>query len=695
MKESIFQFYFLFRLGACFFALACFSSVGYASSEADNVPFCLPFESDERDSHQYVARKQALNLNVGEPRTVRLIYFLPNDRPFNAEVVQNMKDEIRNIQTFYAEQMQAHGYGNKTFRFETDAQGEPLVHRVDGQHPDSYYTSIVMEREIEQIYDLNENIYFIVIERSRNTIDGVAGRGGWRDENSGIAMFPSGFNWRIAAHELGHAFGLEHNFRDDAYMMSYGSHRDRLSAGNAEYLTVHPYFNSDTPSSTGAGAQGAVPTIELMSSIEYPVGSNSVSIQLKISASDGLHQVILFVNTVEPHPAAGFREVKTYRGLGGEKDVVVEFEYDGVIPSLGYTRLSDPSVHPIRVMVVDTDGNVSQVSFSVFELSPYYIATLEERKVGESTYEIFSVAFSPDGTLASGSWDNTVKLWDVATGENIATLEEHEEQVRSVAFSPDGTLLASGSEDNTVKLWDVATRTNIATLGYYKDCAGVYSVVFSPDGTILASGSWDNMVRLWDIATRTNIAILNREYYDTLISVAFSSDGTTLATGSWHGKVNLWDMSAYVTPVAYIPDANLRAVIQDVLQKSRFAPITVTDITSLTTLDASNRNIRDLTGLEFATNLTELNLVDNPLSAPAINTHIPVLQGRGVEVLFARSPTADFDGDGTVNLADFLLFATQFGLSRGDAGYDARFDLDGNGTIGIKDLLIFVDAFGE
>ena len=46
-------------------------------------------------------------------------------------------------------------------------------------------------------------------------------------------------------------------------------------------------------------------------------------------------------------------------------------------------------------------------------------------------------------------------------------------------------------------------------------------------------------------------------------------------------------------------------------------------------------------------------------------------------------------------LADFLLFATQFGLSRGDAGYDARFDLDGNGTIGIKDLLIFVDAFGE
>ena len=60
----------------------------------------------------------------------------------------------------------------------------------------------------------------------------------------------------------------------------------------------------------------------------------------------------------------------------------------------------------------------------------------------------------------------------------------------------------------------------------------------------------------------------------------------------------------------------------------------------------------------------------------------------------AASPAADFDGDGTVGISDFLLFAAQFGLGRGDAEYDARFDLDGDGTIGIKDFLIFVDAFG-
>ena len=114
------------------------------------------------------------------------------------------------------------------------------------------------------------------------------------------------------------------------------------------------------------------------------------------------------------------------------------------------------------------------------------IATLQ----GAYECTVFSVSFSPDGTtLASGSWDGTVKLWDVATGTNIATLQGHSSGVSSVSFSPDGTTLASGSSDDTVKLWDVATGTNIATLQGHTN--GVSSVSFSPDGTTLASGSWD------------------------------------------------------------------------------------------------------------------------------------------------------------------------------------------------------------
>ena len=102
--------------------------------------FCAPFDYEQwRRDHPRPAGKRLAALNRGEPRTVRMIYFLPNDRPYRAEVVQKMKDEISHIQTFYAEQMQAHGHGNNTFRFETDAQGQPQVHRVDGRHPERHY----------------------------------------------------------------------------------------------------------------------------------------------------------------------------------------------------------------------------------------------------------------------------------------------------------------------------------------------------------------------------------------------------------------------------------------------------------------------------------------------------------------------------------------------------------------------------
>ena len=444
------------------------------------------------------------HFNVGEPRTVRLIYFLPKDQQYRANVVQQMKEEILNIQTFYAEQMEAHGYGKRTFRIETDPRGEPTVHRVDGEHPQSHYhdnTASTVPGEISQAFDLRANVYLILADHMPGIGQGggrrVGGVGGPTGKNGGYALV-SHVTFRTMAHELGHAFGEQHDFRDGVYIMSYGASgvsRTQLSPCHAERLSVHPHFNSDIPTKQGKG-----PTIELISPHTYPAGSQSVPVRFKISDSDGLHQAFLYVPTREGHAAAGAGEVKLCHGLEGETDTVVEFDYDGVIPSNRFTSLSDTVAHPITIYVVDAAGNAAARSFTLVESSPYHIVSFSGHR-----HTVNSVSFSPDGAiLASGAQDGAIKLWDITTRKGFATLYEDRgvvnsvrSPVNSVSFSPDGTILASGADDGTVRLWDITTRESFATLSGHR--GPVNSVSFSPDGTTLASGSEDGAIKLWNV----------------------------------------------------------------------------------------------------------------------------------------------------------------------------------------------------
>ena len=175
--------------------------------------------------------------------------------------------------------------------------------------------------------------------------------------------------------------------------------------------------------------------------------------------------------------------------------------------------------------------------------NPWEKATLVETITGHSD-TITSVAFNhKNNILASGSGDDTIKLWDLKTNKEIATLAGHADvffsSVSAVVFSHDDKILASSSGDGTIKLWNVKNKSEIATLTGHGN--GASAVVFSHDGKTLVSSDGDGKIKLWDVKTQAEIFTL-QGHSDAISSIAFSDDSKTLASGSNDGVIKLWDV---------------------------------------------------------------------------------------------------------------------------------------------------------
>ena len=186
------------------------------------------------------------------------------------------------------------------------------------------------------------------------------------------------------------------------------------------------------------------------------------------------------------------------------------------------------------------------------------------RELRGHTADVWGADFSPDGKiLATGSSDNTIQLWDLATGETIHIFSSDKSGFEEIAFSPDGkTMVAAGGTNKTAHLVDVASGQTVKLLSGHS--AAVVDVAFSPDGKYLVTASVDSTARIWDVATGQTLHVLTG-HSDPITRMAVSPDGKYVVTGSADRTARLWDVAAgkqvrvfehpkVISAVAYSPD---------------------------------------------------------------------------------------------------------------------------------------------
>ena len=317
---------------------------------------------------------EVTHLNFGEPRMVRLIYFLPNDRSPQQNIDTKLDTLIRDVRQFYADEMERHGFKGKTFTFETDATGKAVVHHVDGQFTDSYYRQNTFRKvweEIREQFYTPQNIYLIAIdignERVGRGYNEVCGVGDSHGASTSHVLIPASgdcFNLKTAAHELGHTFGLQHDFRSDTYIMSFGRNPSKLSECAAEWLDVHRYFNMGQSQTHFDN-----PTrIQMLS--PFPSPPYAIGLRFEVTDPDGVHQVQLLTPATIRNQGLSQSKFLSCEQLNGETDTIeIELITNQLTVNSEHFRDGVSEAVPLSVevilRVIDVYGNVTLQTYPI------------------------------------------------------------------------------------------------------------------------------------------------------------------------------------------------------------------------------------------------------------------------------------------------------------------------------------------
>ena len=596
---------------------------------------------------------------------VRLIYILPEDREPDPDIDEKMDGMIKYIQQFFADEMERHGYGRKTFKYEADQDGKAMVHKMT-------------EDEFVH-FDRGRGFHLIVVQDQEYGGLGSSWSPVYGFANIGYRELDYPYN--IAIHELGHAFGLQHDFRSDVFLMSYGgSNSDRLSKCTVEWLNVHRAFNDDKPSLD----EDQRASIEMLPTT-FVSPPNKVKLRFKVSDPDGLHQVqFLIFSSTASNPGKDTHLIGC-KSLSGTSSIV-EF----------ITTDLTPNNNEIGLQVIDINGNGLINNGDSFPGTWFHV----DVKASVPTKEIVSF---PDKNLEDSIWKELRKtinphilhnesditshlLLDVrilfASNSNIMNLT-------GIEYAKNLELLYLGSEyngeenvnrNNILDFTPIAGLTNLLKLDL-SQCslsdASFLSELINMEVlhlqqnklTDISSLSGMNQLVALDIGNNPTpdisalaglVNLKNLSLYNTSISDISMLSGLTNLTSLYLDNNDISDISA-LSGLSNLASLGLNSTnISDVSPLSGLTQLTylqlfgnnisdvspLSELTQLTQLGLASNNILDISPL-LALNLTGsrrdsigLYLGNNPLSYTSINTHIPAMQAKGIEISYTqRTPT--------------------------------------------------------
>lgn len=326
-----------------------------------------------------------------------------------------------------------------------------------------------------------------------------------------------------------------------------------LGAGNVDNYTFLPNGNFISTNGTSMSlwninSEKAIKTLDGFSNY---VNNVSVSLDGKFLASGSTYSHVwdikntISIQTFSSNSSFGNSAIfsRSEMALALKSNNIASF-WQFADNKTGLTKIKEIDMYSSTASIMAFSPNTQTFAVSDYaeDIDLWNIRNEQSKTLAGHTKRVETLVYSPDGKLlASGSDDNTIRLWNIPEGTTYKVLEKHLSIVDSVAFSPNGKVFASGSEDGTIILWNIEDGSVIKTIEL-PSLISASSLSFSPNGELLTAGTFSGTIYLWQVSDGKLLGTLTG-HTGSVTGLDYSPDGNLLVSSSYDGTIRFWGVT--------------------------------------------------------------------------------------------------------------------------------------------------------